>query len=439
MRTNTKAAKLNVTTHEGGPAQTPPTAIKALRRSILATFLGEDQFYESGVDITTRIKENAKKVATADLIALADEARNEHGLRHAPLVLLLELISRGGSEVSGAIGNTISRADEIGELLALYWAEGRKMLPNQLKKGISKAFNKFDEYQFGKYNRDGAVTLRDALFMSHAKPDTPEKAELFKKIADNTLATPDTWEVELSAGKDKKEVFTRLLKEEKLGYLALLRNLRNMEQAGVDRTLVKNAILARKGAKLVLPFRYVAAANAAPSYAQYLDEALKAAVAQGTKLEGNTIVLVDTSGSMYGPKISARSDIDRVTAAATLASVINGDDVRIVAFGSTVKEVPNYGGLATIKAITDTNLGGTRLGEAVSYVNSFNHNGGKYDRLIVITDEQSADRVPKPNFDKSYLINVSSYRNGVSYDNNWTHIDGFSEAVIRYIHAYEEL
>ena len=61
----------------------------------------------------------------------------------------------------------------------------------------------------------------------------------------------------------------------------------------------------------------------------------------------------------------------------------------------------------------------------------------KYDRVIVITDEQSADRVPDPlDGAKGYMINVASAKNGVGYG-KWIHLDGFSEAVIRWVHEFE--
>jgi len=70
--------------------------------------------------------------------------------------------------------------------------------------------------------------------MSHAKPKDEAQAALWRRLAANELANPDTWEVQLSAGADKKETFERLIREKKLGYIALIRKLRNMEQADVE-------------------------------------------------------------------------------------------------------------------------------------------------------------------------------------------------------------
>lgn len=426
MRFNTSAQIKYEYTHEGAPAKRISPE-QALRRSVLSCLLWEKEFYEDGQAIADRIVENAAKCSKETVAALAVEARNVHGLRHAPLILLLDLIRRGGPGVADAIAGTIRRADELGELVALYWRNGKRPLSKQMKLGLGKAFGKFSEYALAKYDRDGPVKLRDVLFLTHAKPKDDDHAALLKRVADRQLVTPDTWEVALSGGADKKETFERLIREGNLGYLALLRNLRNMVDAGCDMDMVREAIVARKGAELVWPFRYVAAARAVPQLEPVLDQALCEAVASGPRLSGTTAVLVDVSGSM-DVHLSAKSDMKRIDAAAALASVINGN-VRMFSFSQQVVEVPPRRGMAGVDAVIRSQPhGGTHLGAAVSAINK----EVKHDRLIVITDEQSADRVPDPVAKHAYMINVASNKNGVGYG-KWCHIDGFSEAVIRFI------
>ena len=204
-----------VRTHEGGRAQTGNFA-QQLKRAVTACMLWEDTFYESGKDIATRIHDLAKRCDPDFVAQLALDVRKRHGLRHAPLWLILSLLPRDdilGKAKSTAITDLVSRADEIPELLAMYWdgkGEG-KPVAAALKRGLAGAFHKFDEYQFAKYNRDKAVTMRDAMFICHPKPKNDEQAALFKRLANDELKTPDTWEVGLSAGGDKKEVFTDLL------------------------------------------------------------------------------------------------------------------------------------------------------------------------------------------------------------------------------------
>ena len=425
MRLNIASAIQKIFTHEGAPARVV-TPEQTLRRSVLSCLLWENEFYEDGKTIAERIAEEAAKCSADFVASLAHEARHVHGLRHAPLLLLLDLIRRGGPSVADAIDRTIRRADEMGELVALYWKNGKRPLSKQMKLGLARAFGRFDEHRLAKYDRDEPVRLRDVLFLTHPKPKDDEQAALFKRVAERQLAVPDTWEVQLSGGADKRETFERLIREGKLGYLALLRNLRNMAEAGCDRNLVADAIIARKGADLVFPFRYVAAARACPQFEPFLDQALCEAVATAPRLSGLTLVLVDVSGSMNAP-LSARSDLKRMDAAAALASVIHGD-LRVFSFTDTIVEVPPRRGLAGVDAVVRSQVhGSTMLGKAVAAMNKLPH-----DRLIVVTDEQSHDAVPAPSAKKAYMINVASFKHGVGYG-PWTHIDGFSEAVIRFI------
>ena len=108
-----------------------------------------------------------------------------------------------------------------------------------MRKGLARAIAKFDEYELAKYDRDSAVKLRDVLRLVRPTPKDEAQSALWKRVKERTLTMPDTWEVALSGGADKKATFERLLRERKLGYLALLRNLRNMVQAGVDVDLVR--------------------------------------------------------------------------------------------------------------------------------------------------------------------------------------------------------
>src|SRR6185369_8318585 len=209
-------------THEGAPAK-HISAEQELRRSVLACLLWENQFYEDGVEIAGRIKELVPKVAPEKVAALAVEARTAIKLRHAPLLLVREMarLASHRALVAETLERVIQRADELSEFVALYWSDGRAPLSAQVKKGLAAAFPKFDEYALAKYNRDSPVKLRDVLFLSHAKPRDEAQAELWKRLVEGELATPDTWEVALSGGADKSRAWERLLAERKLGALAL--------------------------------------------------------------------------------------------------------------------------------------------------------------------------------------------------------------------------
>jgi len=309
-----------------------------------------------------------------------------------------------------------------------------------VKKGLAAAFPKFDEYALAKYDRSGPVKLRDVLFLSHAKPRDEAQAAVWRKLIWGRLTTPDTWEVALSSageragegGADKREAWQRLLAENRLGALALLRNLRNMREAGVGEDLVLHALRTMNAGR-VLPFRFLAAARYAPQWEEALEFAMLKCVAEQEKLPGRTIVLVDISGSMTAP-LSRRSEMLRTDAAYGLVVLLReiAEKVGVYSFSDELVEVPARRGFALRDAIDASQRhNGTFLGKAVESLNRKE----KYDRLIVITDEQTHDSVPGPK-GKGYVINVASYKNGVGYG-RWTHIDGWSESVVEYIRTLE--
>jgi 60 kDa SS-A/Ro ribonucleoprotein len=440
MRLNTRQSADCIRTHEGAPAKRI-SPMQQLRRLVSSAFLWEGEFYVSGKTIADQIAEAAEGVSIGDLAALAVELRHDMKLRHVPLLLLSILSRRGAGQglVADTIERVISRPDELCELLAIHARLNqvgpdclKKVIPAQMKKGLARAFEKFDAYQLGKYNRSGPVRLRDVMFLTHPKTADTARAAAWGRLIDGTLESPDTWEVALSGGADKAQTFSRLIAEGKLGYLALLRNLRGMLDAGVDEDIIRNAILARKGAGNVLPFRFTAAARACPRLEAPLDEALCEVIHQMPRLDGRTIVLVDVSYSMNSA-LSERSGLTRMDAAATLGAVIHGD-LRVFTFSNDLVEVPARRGMAGVDAIIRSQPHGeTDLRLALSELKQIPH-----DRLIVITDEQARSSVPDPVARRAYMINVASNRNGVGYG-TWTHIDGFSENVLRFIHEAERL
>ncbi len=421
-------------THEGAPAR-PVSHELRLRRSVLACLLWEKQFYEDGVEIAERIAALVPKVAAEKVAALAIEARSQMKLRHAPLLLVREMARHKTHRglVADTLAGVIQRADELAEFVAIYWKDGRIPLSGQVKKGLAAAFPKFDEYALAKYNRGGHVKLRDVLFLCHAKPRDAAQAGVWKRLIWGRLSAPDTWEVALSSGADKREAWQRLLAENKLGALALLRNLRNMREAGVDEELVLSAVRSMNAGR-VLPFRFLAAARYAPQWEETLEHAMLKCVAGQEKLAGKTIVLVDVSGSMTAP-LSRRSEMQRTDAAYGLAVLLReiGEKVRVFSFSDDLVEVPARRGFALRDAIDASQRhNSTQLGKAVESLNRKE----SYDRLIVISDEQAHDAVPGP-AGKGYVINVASYKNGVGYG-KWTHIDGWSESVVEYIRMLEQ-
>lgn len=433
MKTNT-IPRFTETTHEGAPAKRINAELQ-LRRSVLACMLWENTFYEDGQSIAERIQSLIAQVDPAKVSALAIEAREKMKLRHVPLWIVREMsrLPKHKAFVSDTLTNVIQRADELAEFVSLYWLDKRQPLSAQVKKGLAQAFQKFNAYQLAKYDREGAVKLRDVLFLCHAKPKDKEQEVIWKQLVDGTLPIPNTWENRLSAGEDKKAVWEAMLKENELGALALLRNLRNMASVNVDENIIFTALEKMK-VERVLPFRFISAAKYAPQWESHLEKAMLKCLEGRSKLEGKTILLIDVSGSMDAA-ISSKSDLMRFDAANGLAILARElcESVAVYSFSSNLVRVPDRRGFALRDAISNSQShSSTYLGQAVGTINEKE----TYDRLIVLTDEQSHDAVPNAKA-KGYLINVAADKNGIGYG-AWTHIDGWSEAVFDYIGENEK-
>lgn len=206
MKLNTPNAPIH--THEGARAK-HINPEQQLRRSVMACMLWEDSFYEDGQSIAARIAETIKLVRPEAVAAIAVEAREKMKLRHVPLLIVREMarIPTHRGLVAETLARVIQRPDELAEFCAIWQKDEAnkrplsKTLSAQAKKGLARAFVKFDAYSLAKYNRDGAIKLRDVLFLCHAKPKDAEQDATWKQLIAGTLTSPDTWEVSLSAVK----------------------------------------------------------------------------------------------------------------------------------------------------------------------------------------------------------------------------------------------
>ena len=438
MRTNVAATIPMERTHEGGAAERSVPS-RELERTVLSCMLWEDTFYESGSEVGGRIAGLCAKVPNDLIFELAHRARNQMGLRHVPLWLLVQVARKGPKQMglAGAIANTIRRPDEMAELLALYWKDGRVPISAQIKKGLARAFGRFSSYQLSKWDRDGRIKLRDVMFLSHPKPKDTEQAALWKQVAARTLDSPDTWEVALSTGKNKRESWERLLSEKKLGIMALLKNLRNMHDAGVPTTLVADALReTEKG--FAFPYRFLTAARYAPWLASELSDAMLERIREMPKLRGETHVIVDVSGSM-DERLSGRGEAVRLDAASSIAICARElcDSARIFTFSQQVAEVGNVRGLPLAAAISQSQPhGGTYLSQALGIIRT---KGWVPDRIIVITDEQTHDgNAPCHARRSGYIVNVAPYKNGLeSKQKGWSRVNGWSDRLLEWIAVAE--
>ena len=429
--------KFTAQTHEGTVAQqVSPKA--ELRHAVLTCLLWEETFYEKGNDIARRIASLVRANKAEDVAALAVEARSQMQLRHVPLLLVRELARRegAGALVAETLERVTQRADELGEFVALYWKEKKQPLSAGVKRGLARAFVKFNAHQLAKYNRESAVKLRDVLFLCHAKPRNEEQASVWRQLVEGTLQSPDTREVALSARQGKKETFEHLLEEGKLEGIAVLRNLRLMTAAGVSPKLIRERLA--EGVGRALPFRFVTAARYAPKLEDAIEAAMLKGVAGLAKLRGSAGLLVDVSGSMNSG-LSKKSETTRMDAAAGLAILLRekADAFCVATFSDSCVELPPRRGFALRDAIVSSqNHSGTYLKRALTQLHE-KREWRELDRLIVVTDEQSHDGILPAWTAKAYVVNVAPYKNGLSYGNGWTHIDGWSERVVDFIAAVE--
>lgn len=408
-----------------------------LTRLVLANMLWEDQFYIDGKSNAELIKDLVAKADPTFVELLAETARKQFKLRHVPLLLAREL-ARNGKLRADALNAVIQRPDEMSEFLSLYWKDGKTPISNQVKKGLTKAFGKFNAYQLAKWDKNSAaISMRDVMFLTHPKPINQEQAILFNKIANNQLETPDTWETNLSAGADKKETFERLMAEGKLGALAFLRNLRNMVESGISESVIR-AYSVNLDVSKVLPFRYIAAARVVPQFEDMLEQMMFKSLSTYEKLPGKTKLYVDVSSSMYTPKVSAKSDLTRQDASLALAMLLREvcDDIEIYSFSGKALRIAPRRGFALAEAIKTSQVcSGTNLQASLEQTKS------NADRVICITDEMTYGHStfsPPYGGAKGYMLNVAAYQNGIN-NGNWLTITGFSEAVVDYIMQFEKL
>jgi 60 kDa SS-A/Ro ribonucleoprotein len=361
----------------------------------VVTWSLNDSFYEKDEARLARLRKLIYECKPEFVGKLAVYARTKMHMRSVPLVLVTELaaLHSGDNLVARVTDGVINRADEITELLACYETLNKRTgtkklnrLSKQLQKGLSTAFNRFDEYQFGKYNRDGAIKLRDALFLVHPKAKDELQQVLFNKIVNNTLQTPYTWETELSAlgqlnfdSDEAKAIAFRAKWEElidsgKLGYMALLRNLRNIQEAGVSYAHFEKVCARLADANEVakakqFPFRYLAAYReliaqdtASPikgltkklsalllgnkGYTGELLDALERAVqasaanVKGFDYDTRVLLACDVSGSMQTP-VSAKSKILLYDVGLMLAMLLQSrcKNVEVGMFGDSWKTI----------------------------------------------------------------------------------------------------
>lgn len=428
-----------------------------LKRCVLANLLWEDTAYQDGELIADQIRKLVPKCNGHDVATLTVMARKEQKLRHTPLFLATLMCKHHREYVEATLKEIITRPDQLTDFLAVYKTEkerqggkkGVKPIANAAKRGLAACFNKFNEYQFAKYDRDGEIKLRDVMRLVHPQPLEGQQ-ELFKKVRDRTLTPPDTWEVALSAGKDKRETWTRLIEEGKLGGLAFLRNLRNMKDVMVDANVIKTG-LSKLKTGMLLPLNFFAAVKYAPEFKAEIQNLMLRTYEGMPKLPGLTVMVIDASGSMMTP-VSAKSQFDRFEAAQAMAVIGQHACERLDIWGTASKwtkiDYPKTGFDLVEQMNKWKDYGPHFLGGGGIYtrrtLEDIRKSMGKVvpDRIIVFSDSQDCEsassRTPNPFGKHNYIVDVGNHTHGINYKGLWTaEISGWSEHFLQYIMAYE--
>lgn len=445
----------------------------------VTNMVGEKAFYEAAENRDSRFTALVREVAVADpawLTGFLGWLRSEANMRSSSLVGALEaaraLVGAGIAGGRQVVSSVLQRADEPGEALAYWMSQYGRSIPKPVKRGIADAaLRLYGEYPLLKYDTTShGVRFADVLELTHPGDQagssqgrrfqgewqrdlflhaiarrhnrdnrTPETLrmiranealrELFNEEPFAVLdperlrAAGMTWEDVLSLAGDrigKAALWSALVPS--MGYMALLRNLRNLDQAGVS-----DAVAAQVATRLAdpeqvaksrqLPMRFLSAYRAAPSlrWSYPLEQAIGHSLASIPSLPGRTLVLVDTSGSMH-ESFSKDGTLMRWDAAVifgvALAQRCASADV--VSFSTRTMPFPLIAGESLLRSIERWKAGGFFMGYGTDTAGAVRAHFAGHDRVVIVTDEQSATHVDRavPASVPMFTWNLAGYRFG---------------------------
>lgn len=457
-----------------GNLQDTKSAEQQLYEITVNTLYGKDHFYSSTDELAKRMADLVNKLVLAgklDFVAnLMLYARTDMSIRSMPIYGLVKFANAIRStgktypKLRQLVKDVVRRADQITDVLALSLTEfgSKKALPQAIKRGLSDAFNKFDEYQFAKYNRKGQVSFKDALRIVHATPSTEKQSALLAKIMTDTLQTPDTWEVALSTNGQKAEgeqvsktvLWEDMIKSKKLGYQAALKNLRNMLDAGISpdaQRVLANYLVSKAASSKSLPFEFWTALKQVQGRSNIVDtaiqQAMNASVVNVPKLGDRVVVIVDTSGSMRGLAEESASFFASVIAKAhegceNFALIMFDSSARQVRLDLTSSISANYqylrlkagrGGSTNFEAAMDEMSRLTFKPDTVfvltdNEINSFGGNGWN-------TSSEAAVKRAAPGALKFVINAATSESTPMPERFGWHHLAGLSTKLFDYCEA----
>lgn len=454
---NTVAIPKNRTTNlAGAPAYTVNAEFELA--SIVLTSFCEAQYYRGANATIMRIQELVKQCKAKYVAKLAIYARKEIGMRSITHVLASILAPRLSSKkwAKEFYYQIVKRPDDMSEIIA-YHKQTDNKLSAAMKKGFARKLSELDEYQVSKYKMETKEwKLVDIVNLLHPKATEPLTA-----LINGTIKSPETWEVnytrigqmnnlsESDKAKAKIAFWKEIIQNKKLGYMALLRNLRNMLDLD-DINLAKTAYEALIDDKairnsLVLPFRFTSAyteiMKVESRYKSHIISGITIAMDKAAnnipKFEGSTAVILDTSGSMRGKP----SEIASVFAAML---VHDNPNVDLVMFSNTAKyaEYNPHDSILSLSQSLKFAGGGTNFSAALEALNK------PYDRIILLSDMQSwIGYDVKSCYNKYckkygvrpffYSFDLQGYGSTLLPESKVIELSGFSEKILELIHILE--
>jgi 60 kDa SS-A/Ro ribonucleoprotein len=404
---NLKKKRKKTINRAGGRAYTQSPKMKLV--SILLTSFAQDQYYRSGKATFSELIQLMSELDPLFVAKAGIYARTQFGMRSISHLLAAELApyASGQPWAKDFYNKIVKRPDDMLEIVAYHLGKGEKRLPNAMKKGFSKAFDKFDTYQLAKYKGERkAVKLVDLVNLVHPVP-TQRNAAALSALVEGTLRSEKTWEAKLTkAGQEAKTdaekdqlkaaAWAELVLEGKIGYFALLRNLRNITDQVPELTsdvirLLKDPHRIKKS--MVLPFRYLTAIDALKEDNARLNreliaacnDALEISLDNVPRFEGSTLIVLDDSGSMTWSKgKKGRSPIQ--IGAIFAAMLYKTNEADLMRFSDNASYLTPYhgDGVTSIaeRLIKRAKSGGTNF-HAI-----FEKATQAYDRIIILSDMQ---------------------------------------------------
>lgn len=387
------------TTNKSGHVAYSMTDKSKLITQVLGSFFNEAKYYSpDDKDMIATIQRVIKQ--DADFVSrLAVFARREFNMRSVAHVLTAYLAHEpeGKKYARETVKGICVRGDDATELMAFYLSTFGKPIPNSLRRGIEDVFGTFDEYTLAKYKGEGhSVKMRDLLCLCRPAPKDDEQSAMWKRLLEGKLATPMTWETQLSANGNNRETWEKLIDSGKCGYMALLRNLSNIINAkprNIEKVwaTIENPEAVKRSKQL--PFRFLSAykqiGNIAGSRGlDALEAAVEASVDNMPKLPGTTVIAVDTSGSMSAP-VSSKSNVLCVQIGMMLGLIANKicENSLFYTFDTSIQKYPlsrRAGILETCTRYANAG-GGTDMG--LPFEEMIRHRINA-DRIIVISDNE---------------------------------------------------